>query len=83
MNDKAKVKPGDDRPASDGTHLYRIKDRAPDHYIGGHGVVKAGAVVRLPKGVKPGKYLEAVKPSAKAGKVAEQVPDDSGAAGEF
>lgn len=37
--------------------LYRLKDNAPPHFIGGVIVTDKSAPFELPEGVKPGKFL--------------------------
>ena len=42
---------------------YVIVAGAPAHYIGGYGVVGPGAIITLPEGTEPGKWLEEINSS--------------------
>lgn len=39
---------------------YRIKDKAPNHFIGGR-IVGPGDVVELRPGIRPGQWLEPIE----------------------
>ncbi len=85
-----RIKTRTEREDTEGTP-YVIVAGAPKHYIAGFGVVGPGAVITLPEGQKPGRWLEPINEKdaakvaadpAKAQELAEAAAERKSEAGE-